>query len=68
MEEKSDLAVGRIPDASFANDFRTSAGRAGTGEDDSEIEDAIDGRSEHVLEILFRLGFLGVWWARPGVW
>ena len=67
MKEKSDFAVGRIPDASFANDFRTSAG-IGIGEDDCEIEDAVDGRGEHVLKILFRLAFLSVWWTRPGVW
>ena len=60
MEKESDFAVGRIPDAGFADDFGTSARGVGIGEDDCEIEDAIDGGGEHVLEIFFGLGFLGV--------
>ena len=63
MEEKSNLAVKRIPDAGFADDFRASAGGIGVGEDDCEVEDAVDGGGEHVLEIFFRLGFLRVGWA-----
>ena len=63
MEEESDLAVGGIPDAGFADDFGTSARGVGIGEDDCEIEDAVDGGGEHVLEVFFRLGFLGVGWA-----
>ena len=61
MEEESDFAVGRVPDAGFADDFGTSArGVVGVGEDDCEIEDAVDGGGEHVLEVFFGLGFLGV--------
>ncbi len=63
MEEKPDLAIRRIPDASFANDFGTSAAGVRIGKNDCEVEDAIDGRGECILEILFRLGFVGVWWA-----
>ena len=63
MEEKSNFAVERIPDAGFADDFGASAWGVGIGEDDCEVEDAVDGRGEHILEIFFRLGFLGVGWA-----
>ena len=63
MEEKSDFAVVRVPDAGFADDFGTSARGVGNREDYCEIEDAVDGRGEHVLEIFFCLGFLSVGWA-----
>lgn len=63
MEEKSDFTVGGIPDAGFADDFGTSARGAWIGQDDCEIEDAVDGRGEHILEIILCLGFLRVGWA-----
>ena len=61
MEEESDFAVGRVPDAGFADDFGTSArGVVGVGEDDCEIEDAGDGGGEQLLEAFLGWGFLGV--------
>lgn len=63
MEEKSNLAIGRIPDPGFADDFRAIARGLRVGENDCEVENAVDGGGEHVLEILFCLGFLSMRWA-----